>query len=119
MSLGTLHLVLHSHQRLAKLRKDRGISQKDLAEAIGVHVTQVRRYEAGSSQPTLDVLRALAKKLRVSADGLLFDPTERPIPDQFAPHLEALARLDKEERRVAREVLDALLLKHDAKKWAG
>ena len=87
--------------------------------AIDVHVTQVRRYEAGTSHPTLDVLRALAKKLRVSADTLLFDPSERPIPDEFIPHLEALARLDKDERRVAKDVLDALLLKHDAKKWAG
>lgn len=115
----TLRLVLPFHTRLAKLRKDRGLVQKDLADAIGVHVTQLRRYEAGTSQPTLEVLRGLAVSLRVSADALLFDPAERPISDDLGPHLEALARLDKDERRVAKDVLEALLLKHDAKKWAG
>lgn len=49
--------------RLATTRKYRGLTQQALASTIGVHVTQLRRYEAGTSQPTLDVLRALARAL--------------------------------------------------------
>jgi transcriptional regulator with XRE-family HTH domain len=113
-----IHLMVEFPQRLAALRKQRGFSQKQLAEIVGVHYTQIRRYEAGTSQPTLDVLRALAKTLRVSADVLLFDESERPLSEDFHAHLEALSQLDPEERRVAKEVLDALLLKHDAKRWA-
>ncbi|MCP4600376.1 MAG: helix-turn-helix transcriptional regulator [Proteobacteria bacterium] len=52
-------------KRLAALRKERGISQKQFAEAIGVHYTQVRRYEAGSSQPTLDVLSSLVTNTKL------------------------------------------------------
>lgn len=33
--------------RLTAARKQRGITQQALAERAGVHVTQVRRYEAG------------------------------------------------------------------------
>jgi transcriptional regulator with XRE-family HTH domain len=113
-----LHLVVDFPQRLTQLRKQRGLSQQALAEAVGIHFTQIRRYEAGTSQPTLNVLRELAKVLRVSADVLLFDEAERGPSDEFRVYFEAVAKLDRSERKVVKEVLDALLLKHDAKKWA-
>jgi transcriptional regulator with XRE-family HTH domain len=118
MTGSILHLMTGFPQRLAALRKERGLTQKQLAADIGVHYTQLRRYEAGTSQPTLDVLRALATTLRISADVLLFDKSERTLHEDFIPHLEALSKMDPEERKVAKDVLDALLLKHDAKKWA-
>jgi transcriptional regulator with XRE-family HTH domain len=76
--------------RLAGLRKARGLTQPSLAAKIGVHVSQLRRYEAGTSQPTLDVLRQMALALAVSADELVFDPDERAIPQDSARHLGAL-----------------------------
>ena len=105
-------------ERLVTLRKERKLSQVSLAEQIGVHVTQLRRYEAGTSQPTLDVLKELARALRISADTLLFGREERGPDDEFRIRFEALERLDKEERQVVKAVLDGLLLKHDAKRWA-
>ena len=106
-------------ERLATLRQERHLSQQALADAVGVHVTQMRRYEAGASNPTLDVLRNLAKALRVSADTLLFDVTERSPDASLRLQFEAVAQLDAHEKRVVKDVLDALLLKHDAKQWAG
>ena len=47
-------------ERLATSRNERGMTQGTLAEHVGIHVSQLRRYEAGSSSPTLDVLRKLA-----------------------------------------------------------
>ncbi len=46
--------------RLAVTRKQRGMSRQGLANAIGVHLSQVRRYEAGTYQPTLDVRKRIA-----------------------------------------------------------
>src|SRR5436309_493618 len=60
-------------ERLATLRKDKGLTQQALAERAGIHVSQLRRYEAGGAQPTLDVLRRLAVALSVSADRIVFD----------------------------------------------
>ena len=31
--------------------------QKALAETVGIHLTQLSRYESGASQPILDVIR--------------------------------------------------------------
>ena len=58
-------------------------TQQALALKVGVHVVQLRRYEAGSSQPTLDVIRHLAVALQVSADLLLFCENQRGPDDDL------------------------------------
>lgn len=35
--------------RLIHIRKSKGLTQQALADAVGLHVTQIKRYEAGSS----------------------------------------------------------------------
>jgi transcriptional regulator with XRE-family HTH domain len=104
-------------ERLAALRKERGLTQKALAEQIGVHITQIQRYENGSIRPTLDVLRRLAVALSVSADLLLFDQTERGPEEDLKFRFEAVSRLTPEEKKVIMELIDGMLLKHDARRW--
>jgi len=103
--------------RLAGLRKQRGLTQQALGDVAGVHMMQIHRYESGASQPSLEVLKKLAKALRVSADELLFDKDEREPDEELRLQLEAISRLDPAEKHVVMEVLDGLLLKHDAKRW--
>lgn len=103
-------------KRLTSFRKERGLTQQALADAIGLHVTQLRRYEAGTSQPTLDVLRRLAITLRISADALLFDEKERAPAESLRYQFEAASRLDPQELEVVKSVLEGILLKHEAKK---
>jgi transcriptional regulator with XRE-family HTH domain len=104
-------------ERLATLRKERGLTQPALAERIGVHASQLRRYEAGTSQPTLDVLRRLATALTVSADLLLFDTDERGPTDDLRLIFEAAGQLDDHDKQLVRELIEAVLLRHDAKRW--
>jgi transcriptional regulator with XRE-family HTH domain len=105
-------------QRLATLRKEQGMTQPALAERIGVHVSQLRRYEAGTSQPTLDVLRRTALSLNVSADVLLFESDERGPDGDLRLHLEAIGHLDDDEKAVVRTVIESVLLRHEARRYA-
>src|SRR5207247_1709547 len=59
---------LKFNERLAALRKERSLTQQALAEMVGMHISQIRRYEAGQSQPTLNVIRKRAVSLSVGAD---------------------------------------------------
>lgn len=63
--------------RLIALRKERGLSQQAMAEAIGIHVNSLKKYESGQAQPSLDALRKIATTLHTSTDFLLFDEHER------------------------------------------
>ncbi len=105
-------------QRLVALRKEKGLTQQALADKVGVHVMQIRRYEGGNSQPTLDVIRRLAIALSVSADTLLFDPEDRGPSDDLRLQFEALSQFDPEARKVAKTVLDGLILQHQARRLA-
>ena len=104
-------------ERLSAARKEKGFTQKELARQVGLHVAQIRRYEAGSSQPTLEVIRKLAIALSVSADMLLFDKDERGPDDDLRLQFEAISKFDPEEKMIVRTVLDSLILKHEAKRW--
>ena len=81
-------------QRFTNLRKQANLTQDALAEAVGVHVSQIRRYEAGTSTPTLDVLKNIALALHTSADTLVFDENERAPSDDLTLIFEAINDLD-------------------------
>jgi transcriptional regulator with XRE-family HTH domain len=85
-----------------------------LADRVGVHVTQIRRYEAGNSALTLDVLRELARALSVSADALVFDEDERGPSDDLALLFEAANQLDDQAKRPPQAVIEGVLLRHEA-----
>lgn len=104
--------------RLAATRKQRGLTQQALAERVGIHVSQIRRYEAGDSQPTLDALRNLAIAPSVSTDALVFDEGERGPDDDLRLQFEATARLDDEGKALVKALLEAVLLRHEARRWA-
>lgn len=103
-------------QQLAALRKEKGLTQQVMADELGIHVSQLKRYEKGTSQPTLDVFRKIVLALNVSADKLLFD-NERGPDDDLRFHFEAVAKLNSEEKKVIKELIEGMLLKHDAKRW--
>ncbi|MCP4896167.1 MAG: helix-turn-helix transcriptional regulator [bacterium] len=104
-------------ERLAKLRKEKGLTQQALADRVHLHVIQVRRYEKGSSQPTLEVIRRLAVALSVSSDTLVFDEDERGPSDDLRLQFEAVSAFDEEDKAVARTVLEGLILRHQSKRW--
>ena len=49
---------------------------------------------------------------------LLFDEDERKPPEDFLLQFEAFSKLDPQEKQIIKEVLDGLILKHEAKRWA-
>jgi transcriptional regulator with XRE-family HTH domain len=100
--------------RLIQLRHEQALTQQALADAVGIHVNQIRRYEAGQAQPTLDALINLAKALHVSLDSLVFGESARGPDDDFRLRFEALKDFTPAEKAVAGELLDSLILKHTA-----
>jgi len=57
--------------RLASLRKDRGLSQQQLADKVNVSRRVIAYYEVESDNPPSNLVMLLTKVLSVSADELL------------------------------------------------
>jgi len=109
---------LNFHERLVSLRKERGLTQQALAEMVSMHISQIRRYESGQSQPTLDAIRKLAVALSVSADMLLFEKDERGPDDELKLQFEDASRLDPEEKKVILSVIESIILRNTMKEAA-
>ncbi|MBR1770814.1 MAG: helix-turn-helix transcriptional regulator [Lachnospiraceae bacterium] len=58
-------------KRIAYYRRDKGMTQKDLADCLNISYQSVSKWEAGSSLPTVDTLYEIASILNVSVDFLL------------------------------------------------
>ena len=105
-------------ERLAIIRKKKRFTQQMMADKVGIHVTQYKRYEAGRSQPTLEVFRKIILELHVSSDMMLFDEHERdPSDEQLKLQFEAVSKLDPKEQDALKTVIDGVLLMHDAKHY--
>lgn len=85
--------------RLRQLRKDSGLTQKQLAELIGVKNSVISFYEVGERIPSPQVLRKLATTFHVTTDYLL--GVER------GPSLD-VSGLDEQDRAVVQMLIARL-----------
>ena len=84
-----------------------------------MHLTQIQRYESGTTQPTLEVIRKLALALAVSGDALIFDPEERGPDDELKLQFKAVRQLPPEDRQAIKAMLDGMIVKHRTKQLVG
>ena len=59
------------HEKLHSLRKQKGLTQEALAEALHVSRTAVSKWESGRGYPNIDSLKATAAFFGVTVDELL------------------------------------------------
>ena len=59
------------HEKLRELRKSKGLTQEELAEALYVSRTAISKWESGRGYPNIDSLKAIATYFSVSVDELL------------------------------------------------
>lgn len=59
------------HEKLQQLRKQKGLTQEELAAVLYVSRTAVSKWESGRGYPNIDSLKAIAKFFSVTIDDLL------------------------------------------------
>jgi transcriptional regulator with XRE-family HTH domain len=104
-------------ETLSKLRKDKGLTQEDLAKRVGVGIAQMRRYEKGASSPTLEVIKGMAKTLGVSADELIFGENEGVAPARLfdrklLEQFETIARLNPHDKDALMTIIESVIIKN-------
>ena len=76
-------------EKLVSLRKEKGLSQLQLAEEINVSRQAISRWEVGLAVPSREKLRALSELYNVSVDYLLSDKTAEDMQKVSKPEDEA------------------------------
>ncbi len=82
-------------ERLKKFRKKSGLTQTQLAEAVGVSLLTCFRWEKNERAPRLEDIKALAQALNVPESDLLNDPP--PNSGEWVITLKVNNKLEKEE----------------------
>ena len=59
------------NEKLQQLRKSRGLTQEELAEALFVSRTAISKWESGRGYPSIDSLKQIANYFSISIDELL------------------------------------------------
>jgi transcriptional regulator with XRE-family HTH domain len=66
--------------RLRELRDEKGWTQKQLAEAAGIHVNTIARLERGEHEPAWPLVLAMTKALGVDCTAFSADVVAEPEP---------------------------------------
>lgn len=105
-------------KRLRLLREDFGLTQKALAEKVGVSQQAINKYEHHNIEPDIDTLIAIADCFGVSVDYLIGHgeelprfpaATDTPMSIEEQALLRDYRRLDPRQRACVRSVIDNIM----------
>ncbi|MFD0963841.1 helix-turn-helix domain-containing protein [Pseudofulvibacter geojedonensis] len=96
---------------LKKIRKGNKVTQEELANAIGKHVTQIKRYESGSSEPNVTTFYEISKALNVSIEELLSYSTNQDseIDSKLKESFKKLLELPENKKFSILDLLEAFI----------
>ena len=100
-------------KRLADLRKERGLTQAELGEQIGVNQTAIGSYEIGRRRIPLSQVAPLAKSLGVSVAELVeLQPSSNGKPGptpKLQRQIEQVSELPRAKQKFVSDMLETVL----------
>ena len=103
--------MIKMSERIKKIRKQKGFSQVELGERIGVSQQVITNYERGIREPNIEMLLKIAGALNVSLETLI---GEKPIsPEEqtsraLQKRFEQIKQLPPEKQKAFITFVDAL-----------
>ena len=101
--------------RLAEVRKNKKLSQDDIAKMIGVHAAVIGRYEREEVKPSIEVATQIAEALQVSLDYLV-GATDQMLDKNIPNRIQDIQKLSEQDKSHFYALLDAFLLKANIQK---
>lgn len=97
-------------ERLKKLRKERKLTQEEIALKLGIIRSTYSNYESDKREPDFDTANIMADFFEVSVDYLLGKTEMRSINERSRNDaLEKYSRLPKNKKKLVDDMIDALL----------
>jgi transcriptional regulator with XRE-family HTH domain len=94
-------------KRIARMRQEKGMSQVQLGQIVGVSEEQVAEVEAGIRRPPLSVMPALAACLGIAISDLV-DDKQLSLSPGMQRHIETIKRLSKADQRFVMRMAEIL-----------
>ena len=101
-------------QRLLAIRKQKKLSQTELAQRVGIHGNMLGRYERGEARPFVEMAAKLAEALGVSLEYLV-GATELELDASILQKIQQIQQLPDKDREHLFYLLDNVLQNVKAK----
>lgn len=100
--------------QILKLRKENNLNQSQLAEKIGVSLTQLQRYENKGVQPPADILKKLADVFNTSIDFIVYGDSEQKAQqsikdNELLSQFKEVEKLNSTDKNIIKNVIDAFI----------
>lgn len=107
--------------RIKDLRKQKNLSQSELADKVGISYAQIGRYETKGSQPPAETLKKIADALSVTPDFLIYgtsgEKAKTKLKDaDLIQQFQAIEAMDEEDKNVVKKLIDAFITKKQLQK---
>ena len=101
-------------QKVSKLRKEKRLSQINVADAVGVSRDAISRYERDDIIPSVENAKKIAKILNVSLDYLVSDEDKQDVLDiDMVKRIKEVQNLNDDDKNTIVKIIDAYI--RDAK----
>lgn len=105
--------MLNIGSKIIELRKDKGWSQAQLAEAVNASRDIIGKYERNDNSPSIEMALKIAKVFDISVDYLVGEGKHASFDKETLKRLEDIESLDQNTRNTLFSVIDTFL--RDAK----
>ena len=107
-------------QKIVRLRKQKKLSQAEVAQAVGVSRDAISKYERGDIVPSVENAKKIAEVLDVSLDYLVSNEEKQTVIDNgMLQRIVEIQKLSDPERNVILSVIDAFIRDTKAKQAFG
>ena len=96
-------------KRIQEVRKERGLTQEQLSQIVGLSPNYLSNIETGLKTPKLDTFIAIINALQCDANTLLADVVDATTVQESGQISKALAELPAGEQRRILKVLNVLI----------
>lgn len=107
-------------ERIIRLRKEKGFSQTELANLVGVSYAQIGRYETKGAQPAAEVLKKIADALCTTSDFLINGGTDEKAlatlnDNELLQQFKEVDKMNNDDKATIKKLIDAFITKNKIK----
>lgn len=101
---------------ISDLRKEKGMSQTELANRTGISQVMVGKYERGDASPSIEVAKKIADALEVSLDYLVGEGVNSKFDKLTLKRIEEIQQLDDDKKHTLFDVIDTFIRESKGRK---
>lgn len=107
--------MLNIGERITQLRKQKNLSQDELAKKTGVSRTIIGNYERNTNTPSIEVIIKLANVFNVSLDFLIGEGELAAFNKDLLKRIEDIEKLDQDTKQHLFFLIDNVIQNHKTK----